>query len=144
MPVISWLDYSFLEENEHCDDDGKMNRNNNLGLPLAHHEAEVLSTYSPPCVHPLPIPVEWVRNMDGTPLLDHNGNPVSVNQLLATKPLKPELCSRPGPGGKKLTYLSGEGVTRTLNEIFGYDGWNLDIKETKREVSGLTPRTDNH
>lgn len=113
-----------------------MNPNNHLGLPLAHHEAQTISTYSLPGVHPPPIPIEWVRNVDGTPLLDHNGNPVSVNQLLATKPLKLELCSRPGPGGKKLTYLSGEGVTRTLNEIFGYDGWNLDIKETTREVGG--------
>lgn len=111
-----------------------MSPNSNEGMPPTHHEAHILSTYSPPGMQPHPTPVEWVRNMDGTPLLDHNGRPVSVNQILATKPLKPELCSRPGPGGKKLTYLSGEGVTRTLNEIFGYDGWNLDIKETKREV----------
>jgi DNA recombination protein Rad52 len=82
---------------------------------------------------PRRVPVEWVRNHDGTILLDHRGHPLSVDRLLATKPLRQELSSRPGPGNRKLTYLSGEGVTRTLNEVFGYDGWNLEIKGTNRE-----------
>jgi DNA recombination protein Rad52 len=77
--------------------------------------------------------VEWVRNHDGSILLDHNGVPLSVDRMLATKPLRHELSSRPGPGNKKLTYLSGEGVTRTLNEVFGFDGWNLEIKKTTQE-----------
>jgi len=78
--------------------------------------------------------VEWVRNtLDGSLLHDHKGYPISVNRLLATKPIRSELSCRPGPGGKKLTYLSGEGVTRTLNEIFGFDGWNMDIVKTQRE-----------
>lgn len=77
--------------------------------------------------------VEWVRNHDGSILLDHNGVPLSVDRMLATKPLRQELSSRPGPGNKKLTYLSGEGVTRTLNEVFGFDGWNLEIKKTTQE-----------
>jgi DNA recombination protein Rad52 len=72
--------------------------------------------------------VRWVHNPgDGSVLLDHHGEPVSVDRLLATKPLRHELSTRPGPGGKKLTYISGEGVSRTLNDIFGFDGWNLDI-----------------
>jgi hypothetical protein len=79
--------------------------------------------------------VEWVRNTDGTLLIDHRGNPITVDRMLATKPLRGELSTRPGPGNRKLTYLSGEGVTRTLNDIFGFDGWNLDIKRTQREVS---------
>eukprot|EP00544_Gedaniella_sp_CCMP2646_P000174 CAMPEP_0202509328 /NCGR_PEP_ID=MMETSP1361-20130828/52715_1 /ASSEMBLY_ACC=CAM_ASM_000849 /TAXON_ID=210615 /ORGANISM="Staurosira complex sp., Strain CCMP2646" /LENGTH=489 /DNA_ID=CAMNT_0049143545 /DNA_START=44 /DNA_END=1513 /DNA_ORIENTATION=- len=77
--------------------------------------------------------VEWVRNTDGTLLIDHRGNPITVDRMLATKPLRGELSTRPGPGNRKLTYLSGEGVTRTLNDIFGFDGWNLDIKRTQRE-----------
>ena len=76
---------------------------------------------------------EPVRNPDGTPLLDHNQRPISIDKILATKPLRAELSSRPGPGGRKLTYMSGDGVTRTLNDIFGFDGWCLDIKDTKRE-----------
>lgn len=76
---------------------------------------------------------EWVRNHDGSILLDHNGIPLSVARLLATKPLRHELSSRPGPGNRKLTYLSGEAVTRTLNDAFGFDGWNLEIITTTRE-----------
>ena len=78
--------------------------------------------------------VEWVRNpTDGSVLLDHKGNPISVNRILATKPLRGELSTRPGPGNKKLTYISGEGISRTLNDIFGFDGWNLDIARVQRE-----------
>ena len=79
-------------------------------------EAQVLQGYNPPGAARKAPEVEWVRNtLDGSILHDHKGYPVSVNRLLATKPLRAELSSRPGPGGKKLTYLSGEGVTRTLN-----------------------------
>ena len=97
--------------------------------------ADVLKSYRPPGnSNPLkPKEVDWVRNPDGSVLLDHNGMPLSVDRLLATKPLRQELSSRPGPGNKKLTYLSGEGVTRTLNEVFGFDGWNLEVKNTTRE-----------
>ena len=83
---------------------------------------------------PPPRPVEWVCNpSDGSVLLDHKGKPVSVDKLLTTKPLRHDLSSRPGPGGKKLTYISGEGVSRTLNDIFGFDGWNIDITQLQRE-----------
>lgn len=98
-------------------------------------ESIAQSLYHPPGHPPVaPREVEWVRNTDGTPLIDHHGRPISVDRMLATKPLRGELSSRPGPGNRKLTYLSGEGVTRTLNDIFGFDGWNLDIKKTQREV----------
>ena len=97
-------------------------------------EQEALHGYSPPGKRSRP-QVEWVKNpMDGSILKDHKGYPVSVPRLLATKPLRAELCSRPGPGGKRLTYLSGEGVTRTLNDIFGFDGWNLEIVKTTQVV----------
>lgn len=95
--------------------------------------ADVIASYRPPGNPTSPKEVEWIRNTDGSVLLDHNGRPISVAKLLATKPLRQELSSRPGPGNKKLTYLSGEGVTRTLNEVFGFDGWNLEIKQTTRE-----------
>ena len=69
----------------------------------------------------------------GSPLLDHENKPIPMAKLLATKPLRSELLTRPGPGNRKLTYLSGDSVTRTLNDIFGFDGWCLEVKETKRE-----------
>ena len=97
-------------------------------------EQTALHGYNPPGRRTRP-EVEWVKNpMDGSILKDHKGYPVSVPRLLATKPLRAELCSRPGPGGKRLTYLSGEGVTRTLNDVFGFDGWNLEIVKTTQVV----------
>jgi DNA recombination protein Rad52 len=97
-------------------------------------ESQVVHGYRAPGQFHHPPQIEWVKNtLDGSILQDHKGYPLSVNRILATKPLRAEVSSRPGPGGKKLTYMSGEGVTRTLNEIFGYDGWNLDIVKTNRE-----------
>ena len=70
----------------------------------------------------------------GTPLLDHDNKPVPIAKILSTKPLKSELMTRKGPANRNLTYLSGDSVTRTLNDIFGFDGWCLEVKETRREV----------
>lgn len=77
---------------------------------------------------------EPVRNLiDGSPLLDSQGRIVTVEKHLATKPLRSDLSSRPGPGNRSLTYMSGEAVSRTLNETFGFDGWCLEVKSTNRE-----------
>lgn len=85
---------------------------------------------------PQPKPITYVTNpSDGSILMDHNNKPVSVDKLLATKPLRKELSTRPGPGNKKLTYISGDGISRTLNDIFGFDGWNLDIVRVERVES---------
>jgi DNA repair and recombination protein RAD52 len=72
----------------------------------------------------------YVRNPanQNSVLLDQHNRPVTVDRILATKPLKQDLMTRPGPGNRKLTYMSGDGVSRSLNEIFGYEGWSLDIK----------------
>lgn len=75
-------------------------------------EPQMLHEYSAPGLARNIPEVEWVRNTsDGSILKDHKGYLVSVNRLLATKPLRSDLSSRPGPGGKKLTYLSGEGMS---------------------------------
>jgi DNA repair and recombination protein RAD52 len=77
----------------------------------------------------------FIRNpSDHSIVLDHHQRPLTVAKVLATQPLRHELSSRPGPGGKKLTYLSGDAVSRTLNDVFGYDGWNLDIQHCHRVV----------
>ena len=68
--------------------------------------------------------------MDQSILCDQYNRPITVGRMLATKPLVTDLSSRPGPGNKKLTYLSGDSVTRSLNEIFTYTGWNLQIVKT--------------
>ena len=101
-----------------------------------HHNTVDLNDLPSKCL-------QWVYNpSDGSVLRDPStGNPVSVDRLLASKPLRGELSTRPGPGNKKLTYLSGDGVTRTLNDIFGYDGWNLDICKAHREECLKDPAT---
>jgi recombination DNA repair RAD52 pathway protein len=78
---------------------------------------------------------EYVLNPhDRSILIDHHGRPVTVDKLLATKPLRHELLTRPGPGGRKLLYVSGESITRTLNDIFGFDGWQLEIRKVQKTV----------
>ena len=123
---------------------GEINDRNNIGevlddTKMNETEQTVLSVYSQSQFSNKnslrSFEVELMRNPDGTLMMDHNNRTVSVEKILATKPLKSELSTRPGPGNRKLTYMSGDSVTRTLNEIFGFDGWCLEIKNTKREVS---------
>ena len=96
---------------------------------IAQTEQAVLSTY-PNASSNKPTAFVYVRNPanENRVLLDQKGRPVTVDRLLATKPLKQDLSTRPGPGGRRLTYMTGDGVSRSLNEIFGYEGWSLDIK----------------
>ena len=87
-------------------------------------------------------PVQWVYNpSDGSVLRDHHGVPLSVDKLLATEPLKHELSTRPGPGNKKLTYISGDEISRTLNDVFGFDGWDLDIREVEKVDTSKDPKS---
>lgn len=95
-------------------------------LGAAADDDHLASTTTPTASALLPLRY-LVHPVDGSVVLDEHNRPLTVNRLLATKPLQSELCSRPGPGNKRLTYLSGESVTRLLNELFGYDGWNLQV-----------------
>lgn len=85
-------------------------------------------------------PPSYVRTpSDGSILLDHNGKHVTVDRILATKPLRSDLFTRPGPGRRELVYLAGESVISSLNQVFGHDGWNLQVLETQqvmREQAG--------
>lgn len=46
------------------------------------------------------------------------------------KPLGPEfLTQRPGPAGR-LTYIEGKTAINLANEIFGFNGWSSNIKDT--------------
>jgi DNA recombination protein Rad52 len=55
-----------------------------------------------------------------------------VDRMLATKPLQSDLHTRKGPGGRQLVYYNGETVSRLLNEVFGYDGWNMAVLQTEK------------
>lgn len=46
------------------------------------------------------------------------------------KNLGPEwLCTRSGPSGR-VTYIEGKTAIGIANDIFGFNGWNSEIKET--------------
>jgi DNA recombination protein Rad52 len=90
---------------------------------------------SAPCGVAAPCTRYLIHPGNGSVVLDANGQPLAVSRVLATKPLQSELSTRPGPGNKKLTYMSGESVTRLLNEIFGHDGWCMDVKGIEKVES---------
>lgn len=68
----------------------------------------------------------------GTPLLDHNNNPIPIAKMLATKPLRSEIQSRKGHGNSRVSYMSTDCVSRTLNDIFGFDGWTSEVLQVTR------------
>lgn len=77
----------------------------------------------------------YVRHArDGTAVLDRTGAAVTIDRWLATKPLRRDVRTRPGPGGRPLAYVSGATVTRALNEAFGFAGWDLQIVSTEQTV----------
>jgi hypothetical protein len=110
-------DFAMMESTNDNDNAADKVESNTLAtLSSKHHHGHHVNNNNNHL--PSPKKVEWVRNpTDGSVLLDHKGNPISVNRILATKPLRGELSTRPGPGNKKLTYISGQGVSRTLNDI---------------------------
>jgi len=59
--------------------------------------------------------------------------PITIDRLLCTKPLRKDISTRVGPGNKPLSYMSGDTITRTLNDVFGYSGWSMDIRSKERE-----------
>jgi DNA recombination protein Rad52 len=82
-----------------------------------------------------PTSIDYVRDSsDYSIMLDHNGIPITIDRILATKPLQGDCMTRPGPGGRELTYMSGDAVTRNLNMIFGYNQWNLQIIKSEKTV----------
>lgn len=45
--------------------------------------------------------------------------------------LGPEfLAQRPGPSGKPLTYIEGKTAINIANDIFGFNGWSTELKDT--------------
>ena len=115
------------------------------GATAAHNNDGTTAAAAAAAQHHQNKGVQWVYNpLDGSVLRDPTGLPVSVDRILATNPLRHELSTRPGPGNKKLTYLSGDGVSRTLNDVFGYDGWDLDIQHVSQDACNKDNKTGKH
>jgi len=84
---------------------------------------EELTTAAPP-----------MRNHDGSCMLDESGRIVYRSQFLSTHPLRSD-CKERLSGGKLLTYITGDGVIRTMNAAFGHDGWSTSITRERQVVS---------
>ena len=69
---------------------------------------------------------EPMLNYDGTEMRNEDGV-VHKSQFLSTHPIWSDCRERVGYGGKKLTYVSGDGVIRTMNWIFGHGGWSTKL-----------------
>lgn len=78
---------------------------------------------------------EPMRNHDGSVMLDEGGRVVYRSQFLATHPLRTD-CKERMSGGKLLTYVTGDGVIRTLNQAFGNEGWSTSITRERQVVCG--------
>uniref|UniRef100_A0AAV1UHT4 DNA repair and recombination protein RAD52 n=1 Tax=Peronospora matthiolae TaxID=2874970 RepID=A0AAV1UHT4_9STRA len=57
----------------------------------------------------------------------------SVNAFLHQKLGKDSLTRRPGPGGRKLTYIESCKAIELANRAFGFNGWSCHIIECKEE-----------
>ncbi len=55
---------------------------------------------------------------------------IATLQSRLDKQLGPEyISSRPGQGGQKVHYVSGEKVIALANEVFGFNGWSSAIRD---------------
>lgn len=50
-----------------------------------------------------------------------------MESLLATPLQKTDTATRPGPGGRSLTYIEGWRVIADANSIFGFNGWSMTL-----------------
>ena len=76
-----------------------------------------------------------MKNYDGTIMLDHHGRTIYQSQFLSTHPIRSDCKERVGYAGRKFTYLSGEGVIRTMNLVFGNTGWSSEVIMERLVVS---------
>ena len=88
-------------------------------VPLHHHEQ------SSPQLQLKDTTNEPMKNYDGTQMRDHKSQLVYKSQFLSTHPLWSDCKERVGYGGKKFTYVSGDGVIRTMNAIFGHGEFHV-------------------
>ncbi|GMF19033.1 unnamed protein product [Phytophthora fragariaefolia] len=60
-----------------------------------------------------------------------------VDAFLHQKLGKDSLARRPGPGGRKLTYIESCKAIELANRAFGFNGWSCRIVECKEEYVGV-------
>jgi DNA repair and recombination protein RAD52 len=61
---------------------------------------------------------------------DYTAQEIATLQSRLEKQLGPEyISSRPGPGGQKVHYITGEKCIQLANEVFGFNGWSSSIMQ---------------
>jgi len=54
---------------------------------------------------------------------------IKIQANLDTNPLKTDILLKPGcKGGKPCEYMSGYTVNAHMNEVFGFNGWNTEVR----------------
>jgi DNA repair and recombination protein RAD52 len=61
---------------------------------------------------------------------EYTAQEIATLQSRLEKQLGPEyISSRPGPGGQKVHYITGEKCIQLANEVFGFNGWSSSIMQ---------------
>lgn len=61
-----------------------------------------------------------------------------LNDRLSRLPGPEYMSTRPGPGGKKIHYLTGEKTTRLAHEVFGTNGWSSSVSSLTTDELEVT------
>lgn len=63
-------------------------------------------------------------------ITEYTAQEIATLQSRLEKQLGPEyISSRPGPGGHKVHYITGEKCIQLANEVFGFNGWSSSIMQ---------------
>lgn len=73
---------------------------------------------------------------------EYTAQEIATLQSRLEKQLGPEyISSRPGPGGQKVHYITGEKCIQLANEVFGFNGWSSSIMNIQVDYVDEDPVT---
>lgn len=73
---------------------------------------------------------------------EYTAQEIATLQSRLEKQLGPEyISSRPGPGGQKVHYITGEKCIQLANEVFGFNGWSSSIMQIQVDYVDEDPVT---
>jgi DNA repair and recombination protein RAD52 len=73
---------------------------------------------------------------------EYTAQEIATLQSRLEKQLGPEyISSRPGPGGQKVHYITGEKCIQLANEVFGFNGWSSSIMNIQVDYVDEDPAT---
>jgi DNA recombination protein Rad52 len=62
-----------------------------------------------------------------------------IQYALSQQVPKELIETRPGPGGKKLSYIDGSVVITLANEVFGFNGWSSTARDVIIQHQTINP-----